>query len=167
METHTTDDQLKPKTPSQSAITTRYLLMPGNANAEGVAFGGVILAWIDMVAAMAAQQHAGREVVTGGIDSISFLNPVHIGDHVVLKASVNYVGRTSMEVGVRVSCQCPYTNKEVIATTAYLTMVALDKNQKPCRIPPIDPRSEQEKRRFENAKIRVKTRKELRTKIKK
>ncbi len=152
---------LKGKNPSESAVTTRYLVMPEQANPHGTAFGGAIIAWIDMVASMAAERHAAREVVTANIDSISFREPIYIGDHVVLNASVNYVGQTSMEVGVQVSRQDPVANESVVATTAHLTFVALDENKKPAAVAPIIPETDDEKRRYENAKIRVKTRKEL------
>jgi acyl-CoA hydrolase len=151
----------KAKSPSQSAVESRHLIMPHQANPHGTVFGGVIVAWIDMVAAMAAQRHCGKEVVTAGIDSLAFKEPVRIGDHVVLRASVNYVSRTSMEVGVRVTREDPYTGLQVVATTAHLTFVALDENKKPTPAPPIRPETEQEKRRYEHAKLRVQTRKEL------
>jgi acyl-CoA hydrolase len=150
----------KAKSPSQSAVESRYLIMPHQANPHGTAFGGVIVAWIDMAAAMAAQRHCGREVVTTGIDSLAFKEPVRIGDHVVLRASVNYVSRTSMEVGVRVTREDPYTGEEAVATTAHLTFVALDKNKKPTPAPPIRPETDQEKRRYESARLRVQARKE-------
>jgi len=121
----------KGKSPKESAVETRYLIMPHQANPHGTAFGGVIMAWIDMVAAMAAQRHCGKEVVTAGIDSLAFKEPIRIGDHVVLRASVNYVSRSSMEVGVQVTREDPYTGEQAIATTAHLTFVALDKNKKP------------------------------------
>ena len=155
----------KGKSPSQSSVETRYLLMPHQANPYGTAFGGVIMAWIDMVAAMAAQRHCGKEVVTAGIDSLAFKEPIHIGDHVCLKASVNYVSRSSMEVGVRVIREEPYSGRQAIATTAHLTFVALDENKKPTPVPAILAETEQEKRRYENAKLRVQARKELLKKI--
>ena len=151
----------KGKSPSESTVETRYLIMPHQANPQGTAFGGVIVAWIDMVAAMAAQRHCGKEVVTAGIDSLAFKEPIRIGDHVALKATVNYVSRSSMEVGVQVTREDPYTGQKVMATTAYLTFVALDENKKPTPAPPILPQSDEEKRRYENAKLRVQTRKEL------
>ena len=157
---------LKPKTPAESSVTTRYLVMPEQANPHGTAFGGAIMAWIDMVAAMTAERHASHEVVTASIDSIAFRAPIHIGDHVVLNAAVNYVGRTSMEVGVQVCKEDPVTNENIVATTAHLTFVALDKNKKPIPVPPIDPQTEDEKRRYQNAKIRVKNRKEMIKQIK-
>ena len=154
-------DKEKSKTPGESAVEARYVLMPDQANPYGTAFGGAIVAWIDMVASMAAQRHCGKEVVTASIDSLNFKEPIHIGEHVVLKASVNYVGRTSMEVGVQVSREDPYTGQSTVATTAHLTFVALDENKKPTLVPPIVPQTAAEKKRYENAKIRVKARKEL------
>ncbi len=151
----------KGKSPSDSAVETRYLIMPHQANPQGTAFGGVIVAWIDMVAAMTAQRHCGKEVVTAGIDSLVFKEPIRIGDHVVLKAAVNYVSRSSMEVGVRVTREDPYSGEQVTATTAYLTFVALDNNKKPTAAPPIVPETDEEKRRYENAALRVRARKEL------
>ena len=153
------------KTPSESAVESRYLLMPHQANPYGTAFGGVIVAWIDMVGSMAAQRHCGKEVVTVSIDSLSFKEPIHVGDHVVLKASINYVGRTSMEVGVRVIREDPYSTKQIIATTAHLTFVALDKDKRPCQVAPILPETADEKRRYDNAKLRAQARKELLKKI--
>ncbi len=151
----------KGKSPKDSSIETRYLIMPHHANPQGTAFGGVIVAWIDMLAAMAAQRHCGKEVVTAGIDSLVFREPIRIGDHVVLRASVNYVSRSSMEVGVQVTREDPYTGEHAIATTAYLTFVALDHNKKPTPAPPVVPETDQEKRRYENARFRVEARKKL------
>ena len=158
-------DEQKGRSPKDSAVQTRYLVMPSQANPQGTAFGGTIVAWIDMVAAMAAQRHCGMEVVTAGIDSIVFKEPIRIGDQVALKASVNYAGRTSMEVGVQVTREDPYGGNSVVATTAHLTFVALDKDKRPTPVPPIVPQTEAEKKRYENAKIRVKARKELLKKI--
>ena len=155
----------KAKSPRESAVETRYLIMPHQANPHGTAFGGVIMAWIDMVAAMAAQRHCGKEVVTAGIDSLAFKEPIHIGDHVLLRAAVNYVSRSSMEVGVRVTREDPYSAEQVVATTAHLTFVALDKDKKPTPAPPILPETDAEKRRYANAKLRVQARKELLGKI--
>ena len=139
--------------------------MPHQANPYGTAFGGVIIAWIDMTASMAAQRHCGKEVVTANIDSLSFKAPIRVGDHVVLKASVNYVGHTSMEVGVRVIREDPYDTKQITATTAHLTFVALGKDKRPCPVAPILPETADEKRRYENAKLRVQARKDLLRKI--
>jgi len=148
------------KPPAESAVEARYLLMPQQANPQGTAFGGAIAAWIDMTGAMAAQRHCGREVVTAGIDSLIFKQPIRVGDHVVLKASVNYVSRSSMEVGVQVTREDPYTGQKAVATTAHLTYVALDENKRPTPAPPVLPQTEEEKARYERAKLRVQARKE-------
>ena len=157
---------MEAKKPSDSTVDSRYLLMPDQANPHGTAFGGVIMAWIDMIASMAAQKHSAAEVVTAGIDSLIFKEPIHVGDHVVLKACVNYVGRTSMEIGVRVIREDPYTAEQIIATTAHLTFVALNEKKQPVPVPALEPETDDEKRRFKNAKLRVQARKELLRKIK-
>jgi len=157
---------MESKKPSESNVESRYLLMPHQANPYGTAFGGVIMAWIDMIASMAAQRHCGKEVVTASIDSLILKEPIYVGDHVVLKAAVNYVGRTSMEVGVRVIREDPYNHKETIATTSHLTFVALDENKRPTTVAPVLPETEDEKRRYENAKLRVQARKDMLRKMK-
>jgi acyl-CoA hydrolase len=148
------------KAPSESAVETRYLVMPQQANPQGTAFGGAIVSWIDMVAAMAGQRHCGCEVVTAQIDTLVFRHPVHIGDQVVLRAAVNYVGHSSMEVGVQVTRENPYTGEQIVATTAHLTLVALDAEQKPTPVLPLVPQTPEEIRRYERAKRRVQERKE-------
>ncbi|MHC4926408.1 MAG: acyl-CoA thioesterase, partial [Planctomycetota bacterium] len=101
-----------------------------------------------------------------GIDSISFQQPVRIGDHVVLLASVNYVSKTSMEVGVKVLREDPLHNERTVATKAYLTFVSIDENHNPIAAPPLEPKSEDAKRRWHNAALRVQARKELRQQVK-
>ena len=150
----------KGKAPSESAVETRYLVMPQQANPQGTAFGGAIVSWIDMVAAMAAQRHCGREVVTAQIDTLVFRHPVHIGDQVVLRAAVNYVGHSSMEVGVQVIREDPYSGERIMATTAHLTLVALDEDKRPTPVPPLLPQTPEEIKRYEAAKLRVQARKE-------
>ena len=154
------------KSPTQSAVQTRYILMPHQANPYGTAFGGTIVAWIDMVASMAARRHCQKEVVTVSIDQLTFKHPIYIGEQVLLKACVNYAGTTSMEVGVQVTRENPDTGQISIATTAHLTFVALDKNKKPTAVPPLLLVTDDEKRRYENAKLRVKNRIQLRKKMK-
>lgn len=154
------------KTPSQSAIETRYILAPHQVNTLGTAFGGVIMSWIDTTAAMVAQRHCKGVVVTASIDKISFKAPIYTGDHVVLKASVNYVGNTSMEVGVQVSKENPTTGERARTTTAYLTFVHINDRGVPAPVTGLTPESDEEKRRYKNAKLRVQARKELLKKIK-
>ncbi|WP_243401605.1 acyl-CoA thioesterase [Leptospira ellisii] len=94
---------MQEKTPSQSAAETRHIVMPDHANHYGTLFGGTLMSWIDMIAVMVAQRHCGKEAVTASVDRLNFIAPIEIGDHVVLRASVNYTGKTSLEVGVQVS----------------------------------------------------------------
>lgn len=150
------------KTPADSAVETRYLVMPGHANAFGTAFGGAIMSWIDMVAAMAAQKHCGGQVVTAGIDSVAFETPVYVGDMVVLLASVNYVSKTSVEVGVKVLKDNPATGEQTVTTRAFLTFVAVNENHRPIAAPKLAPQSDEEQRRANNAALRVQARKQLR-----
>ena len=111
---------------------------------------------------MVAQRHCSGAVVTASIDQMSFREPIHVGDHVILKASVNYVGTTSLEIGVQVTKEDPRTGQlPVRATTAYLTFVHIDDKGHPLQVPPIRPETEEEKKRYENAKLRVQARKEL------
>ena len=98
----------KTKTPKESAIETRYIVMPDHANHYGTAFGGVIMSWIDLIAVMVAQRHCEREAVTLSVDRLTFISPIQIGDHVILRASVNYTGTSSMEIGVQVIKENPY-----------------------------------------------------------
>lgn len=156
----------KTKTPRESAIETRYIVMPDHANHYGTAFGGVIMSWIDLIAVMVAQRHCEREAVTLSVDRLTFISPIQIGDHVILRASVNYTGTSSMEIGVQVIKENPYKQERVRATTAYLTFVALDENKKPVPVPTIIPETEDEIRRFNNAKLRQQAMKELKGKLK-
>jgi acyl-CoA hydrolase len=157
---------LPAKAPSESAVESRYILAPHQVNTHGTAFGGVIMSWIDLIAAMAGQRHCEGSVVTASIDKVSFRAPIHVGDHVLLRASVNYVGKTSMEIGVRVDREDPATGERIHTTTAYLTFVHLDRDEVPAQIRPLRPETPEEKRRYRNAKLRVQARKELLEKIK-
>jgi uncharacterized protein (TIGR00369 family) len=150
---------MKFKSPDSSKIETRYIVMPEHTNHYGTAFGGVIISWIDIAAAMVAEKHCGHEVVTVSIDKVVFLSPIYVGDHVVLKARVNYTGRTSMEIEVEVFKENPVNNVKTKTTTAFLTFVGLDKNKKPKKVPQLLLENDDDKRRFLEAKIRVERRK--------
>lgn len=128
--------------------------MPKDTNAHGMVFGGTILAWIDMTAAMAAEKHSSSQVVTASIDSVSFHTPINIDDHVVLKAQITYVHHSSMEVAVKVIRDNPHTNTETLATEAFVTFVALDGDKKPMQVPALDLETEQEKLYFQQGKNR-------------
>lgn len=143
------------KNPSLSNAEMRFLVMPEHTNPQNSIFGGVVMSWIDMAAAMVAERHSGRPVVTVHVDDISFKAPIKIGDHVLVKASVNYVGKTSMLVGVKVIAENPFTGISRHTTTAYLTFVALDDIGRPIEICKLTPESEEEKRRFSQGEKRM------------
>jgi len=133
---------------------TTQLMMPQHANLLGNVFGGVILAMMDTAAAISAIRHARTPCVTASVDRVDFREPVQIGDLVIMKACVNYVGKTSMEVGVRVETEHLQTGKRTHTNSCYLTFVAVDAGGKPVQVPPIKPESADEKRRYAAAKQR-------------
>lgn len=154
------------KTPSESEITMREMVMPGDTNKHGTIFGGKIMAWIDIAAAMCAERHCQKPVVTAHIDDIDFLSPIKVGHHVIINASINYAGKSSMIIGVKVESENPYTAERRTTTKAYLTFVALDEFGKPVVVPQVSPETEDDKRRFENAKTRRESNKKLRSDLK-
>lgn len=127
------------------------LVQPPDANYLETLFGGRLVEWIDNCAAIAAQRHARQKVVTASIDDLHFAVPIRLGDIVVLKAQVNYVHRTSMEVGVRVERENPRTGARTHAARAYLTFVALSDDNVPLSVPPVVAESPDDKRRAANA----------------
>lgn len=149
------NNQSHPKTAQESAVETRYLVMPNHTNPQNSIFGGVVMSWIDMAAAMVAERHSNRPVVTVHVDDISFKAPIKIGDHVLIKANLNYVGKSSMLVGVKVIAENPFTGITRHTTTAYLVFVALDDIGKPIQIRGVIPETDDEKRRFAEGKARI------------
>ncbi|HEX4924032.1 MAG TPA: acyl-CoA thioesterase [Bdellovibrionales bacterium] len=140
------------------------LVLPTHTNSLGTIFGGVVMSWIDIAAAIAAQRHARKAVVTASIDALNFVAPIKSGWVVNLKASVNYVSRSSMEVGVRVEAENPISGERFHTVTAYLTFVALDSMSHPVEIPKVLPESADEKRRYERAQKRREQRLKYKTK---
>ena len=138
-------------------------MLPQHSNNLGLVFGGVILAMMDTASAVCAIRHARTTCVTASVDRVDFREPIHLGDLVIMKCSVNYVGRTSMEVGVRVESEDLQTGNRRHTNSCYLTFVAIDRNGKPVEVPKLVPESEDEKRRFEAAKERRRRRLEERT----
>jgi acyl-CoA hydrolase len=137
-----------------SRVTFADLAEPQSQNVAGTLFGGVLLGFIDRAAAFCAMKHAGRPVVTKSFDSVEFNEPIYIGELVVAKASVNFTGTTSMEIGVKVFAQNPITGDERHTNTCYATFVALDENGRPARVPPVATETEDEQRRFEAGRQR-------------
>jgi acyl-CoA hydrolase len=131
------------------------IVMPMHTNGvAGVMFGGVMMQWIDVCAGVAAMRHAKGAVLTASIDRLDFLSPVHVGEIVVLQAQVNYVARTSMEVGCRVETEDMYTRERRYVTKAYLTFVAIDDAGKPRAIEKLTLTTEEDRRREADAATR-------------
>lgn len=147
---------------SESMVITRYPLLPRDTNPRGKAFGGSILEWIDSTAAMAAHRHAGCDVVTAALDSIIFLCPISMGEHIVLEAFVTYTGRSSMEVKVDVYREDPVKGTRFIATTAYVAMIALSPEGVPMPVPSLLTANDEERAEFEAGRARMEERKKLR-----
>ncbi len=140
---------------SRSYVEMTEIVMPNDANPLGNCMGGRVMHWIDVAAAIAAGRHARGPVVTASVDQLDFLHPVKVGSVIVLKAAVNYAHRTSMECGVKVWTEDRTTRRLYHVASAYLTFVALDRETgRPRPIPEIAPETEEEVRRFEEAKRR-------------
>lgn len=137
-----------------SSVVMVQVMIPQDANPMGNIHGGVIMKLIDTAGGVVAFRHARMNVVTASIDRLDFHNPVFIGDLLFLKASVNLVGRTSMEIGVRVEAENLITGEVRHTASAYLTYVALDKNGRPAPVPGLILETEDEKRRNREAKKR-------------
>lgn len=130
------------------------LMMPHHANNLGNVFGGVILSLVDRVAAVAATRHARRQCVTVSVDRVDFLLPIYLGELVTARASVNYVGRTSMEVGIWIEAENLVTGERRHTNSCYVTYVAIDERGKPTPVPPVQPETETERRRYRAAEER-------------
>ncbi len=142
------------KTISASTVTMTQLVLPGHTNSLGSIFGGTVMSWIDICGAIASQRHSNSEVVTASIDELHFVAPVYKGWVVNLKASVNFVAKTSMEVGVRVDAENPKTGETFHTASAYLTFVAIGDDGKPKLVPQLLLENDAERRRFEEARLR-------------
>lgn len=143
----------KPVRDSQIQLTQAMGIQ--DSNLAGAVHGGVIMKLVDTAGGYAAVKHSGGAVVTAAIDEMSFIEPVNLGDLVTVKASVNDVGKTSMEVGVRVETENLLTGEKAHTSTAYMVFVALDpQSRKPRPVPPLIAETPEEKRRMREAKLR-------------
>jgi acyl-CoA hydrolase len=143
------------RTVKESQAERSEIIFPGDANALGNLFGGRLMQFIDLVGAVAAYRHAhATTVVTASMDHLDFVAPVHIGDLLILKASVNRAFRTSMEVGVKAMVEDPKSRTLRHVSTAYITYVAVDQNGTPVPVSPIVTETEHERRRYEDAERR-------------
>src|SRR5690348_16432851 len=139
----------RPVRDSQSEMNE--IVLPNDTNPLGALLGGRLMHWIDMAAAMAAHRHSHQYVVTASIDHLDFWTPVHVGDLVVLKSSVNRVFTTSMEVGVTVWVENYLADETRQVSSAYLTFVAVDSAGRHLKVPPVIPETDEQKGRHEDA----------------
>ncbi len=147
-----------------SSVTIAQVMLPQDTNPAGNVHGGVIMKLIDSAAAVVASRHAKCNTVTASIDRLVFHHPVFVGDVLFLKASLNMVGKTSMEIGVRVEAENYLTSEVRHTASAYLTFVALDHKGKPKEVPGLILETDEEKRRNKEAQMRKRARLQLRKK---
>lgn len=150
---------MNPKRPSESYTEQVQILTQGALNGFKRLFGGQLMEWIDVVAAVVARRHSGRNVTTVSVDNLQFSGPARANDVVLLTAKITYVGRTSMEVCVRTYVEALDGGRELI-NTAYLVMVALDEFERPTPVPALIPETEEEKAAWLAGERRKKLRKE-------
>jgi len=151
----------EPKKPSQSDAIVSELMMPHQVNNLGHVFGGELLSMVDRAAAVSAMRHAGSPVVTVSIDRVDFKEPIFSGELVTCRARVNFVGRTSMEIGVQVEAENLITGKKRNTNTCFLTFVAIDEKHRPCPVGPLDLSDPEDERRFREGKRRREVREAL------
>jgi acyl-CoA hydrolase len=149
---------MREKHPRESETIMSELMMPQHANIMGNVFGGVILSLVDRVGAVCAVRHAGRQCVTVSVDKVDFREPIHVGELVTAYARVNFAGRTSMEVGVKIIAENVLTGERRHTNSCYVTYVALNAKGVPTDVPPIVPETPDEKRRYDRAAKRRATR---------
>lgn len=142
------------KTVKESRVETVEQVRPQDTNTLGTVFGGKVMEWVDIVGAVSAMRHTRMPVVTASFDRVDFYAPARIGHLMVLNAQVNFTGKSSLEIGVKVEAEDPMTGKRFLTTQALITFVAIDKNGKSVPVPPIIPETEEEKKRFAEAKAR-------------
>ena len=145
---------MHPRPASATRVEATHIVLTGDTNAHGTLFGGQVCAWLDLAAAVAAQRHCRRPVVTASMDEIHFHAPIKLGHIAVVRAQVNAVFRTSMEVGVEVFSEDPITGDRHHTTTAHLTFVALDTHGRPASVPPLLCETDEERVREREAQAR-------------
>lgn len=153
------------RTPQDSGTVATHIVMPEDTNMLGTAFGGQVMRWMDVAASVAATRHCGQASVTAAVDDLSFNRPIRMGDIVILRSCVNFTGRTSMEVGVRIEREDPLTHVREHALTGYLTFVAVDGQGHPTPVPTLIPVTDDDKRRFAAGKARAERRKAARQRV--
>jgi acyl-CoA hydrolase len=151
MKDNHSEPSLEPRPVRESRSEMAEIVLPNDANPLNALLGGRLMHWIDLAGAMAAHRHSRQWVVTASIDHLDFLVPVHVGDFVILRSSVNRAFHTSMEIGVKVWVENYRAEQRQHVSSAYLTFVAVDAAGRRLAVPPVVPESDEEKRRFEDA----------------
>ena len=149
---------MREKSPSESHAEVIVRMFPSDANPAGNVFGGEILKHIDMVAGIVAQRHSQSNAVTASMDSVNFLKPVFVGNVLTLNARINYIHNSSMEIEVRAEAEDIVTGIRTVTGTAFVTFVALDKNGKPTPAPKLSLKTDDDRIKFEEGKVRMDTR---------
>lgn len=142
------------KTPSQSLVVMTELVLPNDTNYLGNLLGGRLMHWIDIAAALSAQRHSGKVCVTASVDEISFNEPIKLGHVVHIRSMLTRAFKTSMEVYVEVWREDPLNGTQTRTSEAFLTFVAIDQYGKPLPAPPLEPETEDERHRFDDAAMR-------------
>ncbi|MET1076965.1 MAG: acyl-CoA thioesterase [Pseudomonas sp.] len=149
--------------PGNAQLSMTVLMTPDMANFSGNVHGGTLLKYLDEVAYACACRYAGRYVVTLSVDQVTFREPIHVGELVTFLASVNYTGTSSMEIGIKVVTENIRERSVRHTNSCFFTMVAVDDQGKPTPVPPRQPESAEERRRFDQARQRRELRQELET----
>ena len=147
---------------TDSQVVMHELVLPNDTNMLGNILGGKVMHYMDICAAMSAYKHARTPVATASVDQLDFLAPAKMGEIICLKSSVNFTGKTSMEVGVRIESENTITGNKKHTASAYLTFVSLDQNKKPKNVDPVKPETKDEIRRYDEGKKRYINRKSRR-----
>jgi acyl-CoA hydrolase len=150
----------------ESASEYLELALPNDANGLGNVLGGKVMHLVDLAAAMAGMRHARQSIVTASVDSLHFLHPVHLGELIILRSSVNRVFRSSMEIGVKVMTEKLLTGERLHTCSAYLTFVAVDQEGRAIAVPQVIPETEDELRRYRQAGERREYRLAMRNRLK-
>ena len=143
-----------PASTQKHQLSMTVLMTPDMANFSGNVHGGSILKLLDQVAYACAARYAGRYVVTLSVDQVMFREAIHVGELVTFLASVNHTGKSSMEIGIKVIAEEIHSQRVRHANSCFFTMVALDDNRKPVAVPPLEPKTAEEHRRFASAELR-------------
>jgi acyl-CoA hydrolase len=149
-----TETTLTARTVASTQSEMTEIILPNDTNTLGNLLGGRLMHFIDLTGAMAAYRHSRTHVVTAAMDHIDFIQPVHVGDLLILKSSVNRAFTTSLEVGVKVWVEHPQTGVLLHVASAYLVFVAIDQNGRRVHVPPLNPITADEQRRFADALLR-------------